>query len=322
MNHYDVFNGDADGLCSLVQLRLARPRDSILVTGVKRDNALVERVPASAGESVTVLDVSLAVNHAAVVALLGRGVRIDYFDHHFPGDVPSHPLLDAHIDTAADVCTGILVDRALGGRHRRWAIVAAFGDNLDAAAHRLAASIALDPADERTLRELGHALAYNAYGDNETDLVIAPAALFRILVRHADPLDFARTDPLFGRIVEARESDLEHARAVALRHRLPRGDVLVLPDAAWSRRVRGAIGDELARAAPDRAHAVLTPTAGGYVVSVRAPLVAPSGADGLCRRFAHGGGRAAAAGINLLPEADLDRFVGAFGDAFDASPER
>ena len=51
---------------------------------------------------------------------------------------------------------------------------------------------------------------------------------------------------------------------------------------------------------------------GGFLVSVRAPLAAPQGADRLCRQFATGGGRQAAAGINVLPPADYDRFVAAF----------
>ena len=45
MTRYDVFNGDADGLCALHQLRLDRPiADVIRVTGVKRDIQLLERV--------------------------------------------------------------------------------------------------------------------------------------------------------------------------------------------------------------------------------------------------------------------------------------
>ena len=51
MTHYDVFNGDADGICALQQLRLAEPRDAVLVTGVKRDIALLDRVPARAGDT-------------------------------------------------------------------------------------------------------------------------------------------------------------------------------------------------------------------------------------------------------------------------------
>ena len=45
MTHSYVFNGDADGLCALQQLRLASPRGAggeTLVTGVKRDIALLE----------------------------------------------------------------------------------------------------------------------------------------------------------------------------------------------------------------------------------------------------------------------------------------
>jgi hypothetical protein len=47
MSTYDVFNGDADGICALIQLRLAEPKESILITGVKRDIKLAKQVPAS-----------------------------------------------------------------------------------------------------------------------------------------------------------------------------------------------------------------------------------------------------------------------------------
>jgi len=56
---YDVFNGDADGILSLVQLRLSDPRDAKLVTGRKRDIKLLERVPAKKNDRVTVLDISM-----------------------------------------------------------------------------------------------------------------------------------------------------------------------------------------------------------------------------------------------------------------------
>ena len=76
MTHFDVFNGDADGLCALQQLRLATPMDTVLVSGVKRDVALLQRVRrARAGDSVTVLDLSLAVNRPALLSLLEGGVR-------------------------------------------------------------------------------------------------------------------------------------------------------------------------------------------------------------------------------------------------------
>ena len=130
MTHYTVFNGDADGLCSLHQLRLEYPLDSVLITGAKRDVALLGCVDAHAGDAVTVLDVSVASNRAALTALLEREVTVQYFDHHFAGELPEHAGLRAVIDTSPRVCTGILVDKYLQGRRRIWAVVAAFGDNL------------------------------------------------------------------------------------------------------------------------------------------------------------------------------------------------
>ena len=90
----------------------------------------------------------------------------------------------------------------------------------------------------------------------------------------------------------------------------------VLPDAAWSRRVNGVFSNRLAQAEPQRAYAVLVTRADGYVVSVRAPRSNPVGAETLCSVFATGGGRQAAAGINLLPQQDLPRFADAFRAAY------
>ncbi len=56
--NYDIFNGDADGIIALLQLRLADPIDSQLITGVKRDIKLVEKVDVQAGDELTVLDIS------------------------------------------------------------------------------------------------------------------------------------------------------------------------------------------------------------------------------------------------------------------------
>jgi len=317
MTHHDVFNGDADGLCALHQLRLAEPRDSVLVTGLKREVALVGRVDARPGDAVTVFDVSLATNRDAVLALLGRGVAVRYFDHHFAGEPIAHPAFESHIDTAPGVCSGILVDRYLKGTQRLWAIAAAFGDNLHEPAQDLASSRGLTARQTDELRELGECLAYNAYGDCDADVVIAPAAMYRTLVPHADPFAFMRDEPVFERIRAARRDDLERARTIAPQVVARGAAVYTLPDAAWSRRVRGALANELAQGHPDRAHAILTPApTGGYVASVRAPLASPTGADRLCRSFATGGGRAAAAGINHLPADEIPAFVERFQQAY------
>jgi single-stranded DNA-specific DHH superfamily exonuclease len=317
MAYFDVFNGDADGICSLHQLRLVAPRAATLVTGVKRDIELVGRVAARTGDSVTVLDVSLDTNHAALVALLANGVRVEYFDHHHAGVIPDDPLLTAVIDTSPSVCTGILVDRHLGGAARGWAVVAAFGDALDGSACALAASMGLDAEDVASLRSLGEALAYNAYGDAESDLIVAPLALYRALEGWTDPLRFAREAGVLAAIDASRRDDLARAAALEPTRALAGARVFVLPDAGWSRRIRGILANRLAAEERELAHAVLTPDAmDGFVVSLRAPLARPEGADRLCRTFATGGGRSGAAGINHLPRTELDAFTDRLGAAW------
>lgn len=113
-----VFNGDADGLCALQQLRLAEGAGAMLVTGVKRDIRLLSRVSAGPGCRVTVLDVSHERNRGDVARLLAAGAALRYFDHHFAGELPNHPRFRAYIDTAPDVCTSVLVDRYLRGAMR------------------------------------------------------------------------------------------------------------------------------------------------------------------------------------------------------------
>ena len=132
----DVFNGDADGICALHQLRLAKPTPSTLVTGVKRDIALVKQVQSEAGDEVTVLDISLDKNRDELVRVLESGASVTYFDHHFAGDIPEHDNLEVNIDTDANVCTSLLVNASLNNQFLPWAVTAAFGDNLFSSAKR------------------------------------------------------------------------------------------------------------------------------------------------------------------------------------------
>lgn len=323
MRCFDVFNGDADGLCALQQLRLAEPLEATLVTGVKRDIALLRRVPCDAPARVTVLDISLDANRDALQDLLQAGADVAYFDHHHAGELPVHGGLQAHIDTAAEVCTSILVDRHLAGAHRHWAVVGTFGDNLHRAAQSLGASLGLDAIQSARLQELGEAINYNAYVDDESDLMVHPAELHRLLRRHANPLGVMDAEPLLRQIRDTRAQDLALARDLAPHAQAPGARVFLLPDRPWSRRVRGAWGNALVHAAPDTAHAVVSPNRhGGLVVSVRAPLQRLQGADVLCRQFPGGGGRAAAAGINDLPADRLADFVQAFCAAYGPAGNR
>ncbi len=314
---FDVFNGDADGVCALHQMRLVFPCESTLITGPKRDISLLKRVDASGGDDVLVLDIALSKNRDALDKLLEAGVQVRYFDHHQPGDIPAHPNFESHIDTDANVCTSLLVNRHLQGRQQAWAVVGAFGDNLADAARQAAAPLDLSAGQLAQLQSLGECLNYNGYGETLDDLFFDPADLYRQLRPFADPFAFLAESPAYQTLKTGYQDDM--ARAVALDATEVRdtGRIFMLPAEKWARRISGVFGNQLAVESPAQAHAVLTAKpGGGYLVSVRAPLVARSGADDLCSQFDSGGGRRGAAGINHLPEAELGRFIALFFKTF------
>ncbi len=306
MRRIFAFNGDADGLCALQQLCLAEQFHPVeLVTGPKRHTRLLASVDAGEGDEITVLDISLHSNRDDVVRLLEAGARVRYFDHHHAGDLPAHQRLEAHIDLSPRICTSAIVNRYLNSKYTAWAAVGAYGDNLAETGKALCA--------HSQLERLGVLLNYNSYGESEADLFFPPAELHRRLAAYADPLAFVREDDAYERLEKGYAEDLQHARDLKPVAAREHAAVYVLPDASWARRVSGALANGLARAAPARAHAMLSPnSAGGMQVSVRAPLERPAGAAALCLEYPTGGGREAAAGINHLPMND----VGAFAERF------
>jgi hypothetical protein len=316
MNSYDIFNGDADGICALIQLRLAEPRDSNLITGAKRDIALVERVPENEPAEVTVLDISLDKNRNAVDKLLAAGSCIFYVDHHFAGDeLPNTPGFTALIDTHPTTCTSLLVDQHLEGRFHNWAIAAAFGDNLNAVGEKLAVSAGLSPEQTEALRTLGICINYNAYGSTVEDLHFHPADLYHEFVKFADPLELIASNPVtWQKLRDGYKTDMVQGLAAPILRESASSLVVKLPDEAWARRVSGVLGNELANCNPDKACAIVTETADAdYQVSIRAPLTNRCGADEVARQFPTGGGRKAAAGVNALPADQLDEFLSVIG---------
>ncbi len=317
MRAVDIFNGDADGLCALHQWRLANPMQAELVTGVKRDINLLRGVKLGAGEAATVFDISFDSNRADALRLLESGARLTWFDHHFAGEALVHPALELHIDTAADTCTSLIVDGVLRGRYRAWAVTAACGDNLHAAARLAAAPLGLDEVRFAALAELGELLNYNGYGDSVADLHFDPAGLYRQIGPFEDPFAFIAESTAFAQLRDGFAEDMAAAENLAPCLEQPHAAAWLLPEAPWARRVIGVLANRLAMAAPARAHALLVPNAAGTLtVSVRAPKARPEGADALCRRFPSGGGRKAAAGINGLPEEEVGRFLDAFAAFF------
>lgn len=312
--YFDVFNGDADGICALLQLRLSQPLEATLVTGVKRNIKLLDQVQVEQGDHVTVLDVSLDKNRVALERVLSKGASVFYVDHHQAGSIPKHPQLETLIDIDANICTSLLVDQFLEGQFRAWAVTAAFGDNMMQSAELAARSLSIDSSQLESLKELGICMNYNGYGATLEDLHFSPQQLYKEVSAFSSPFEFIAGNPsVYESLRSGYYEDMAKAKGLVPDFSTDSVAVFKLPDAVWARRISGVFGNQLANRYPHRAHAILTNNVNGsYTVSVRAPLLNKTGADELCQQFPTGGGRKAAAGINSLAGADLDRFIVTF----------
>lgn len=316
-HNYDVFNGDADGICALHQLRLYSPASTHLVTGVKRDIELLRRVPDGAAE-VLVLDISLDANVVDLRRLLDAGARVDYYDHHSADCAFEHANLRLHCDGSPELCTSILVDHELGGRYRLWAVVAAFGDNLEQLAHRMALEMGLRDEAIAALLRLGQTLNYNAYGECTEDLHMAPEALYREVSGYENPFDFIAASDTYRHLREGYREDCARLHALQPYLERPGGAIYLLPATAWARRISGVLANRLAARRDGGSFAVLNErTDGSYLVSVRSGAPSLRSACGLCRQFEGGGGRVAAAGVNRLPREQLAAFMKRFCEYFE-----
>lgn len=318
--HYDVFNGDADGILSLIQLRKYEPKSSTLITGVKRDIRLLQKVANEVNVSgVTALDISMEKNLDALHELLDRDIPVFYCDHHRTGEVPQADNFTALINLDAQVCTSLLINKHLGGRYVHWAITGAFGDNLNAQAEALAQECGLQVVQTEFLKELGVLINYNGYGASLADLHLEPEELFIQLMQYDSPFDLlSDTNSPYYLLKRGYESDANNLEKLEVSSTTISAEVYVLPCEAWARRISGVFGNQLANQSPSKAHAVLTLNSSkeDYTVSVRAPLENRTGADEVCSQFATGGGRKAAAGINQLPKSEVANFVEALNQFY------
>jgi len=273
---FDLFNGDADGIFSLLQLRQVEPRpEAVRVTGVKRDTQLFKRI-----DNLTVL-----------------------------------------MDASAETCTAYLIDQYLGGANPAWAVCGAYGDNFQALAGKIAAEREVRLPLGR-LRELGELVNYNAYGLTIDDLHYHPSDLYDHLSAYPDPMAFIEDAPeALDKLRQGHRSDWDIAERAREIHISNAGQILSLPASPASNRISGLFANALVDEEPDKAFAVLThlgPESGGYRVSLRAPLARKTRqANHFAAEFG-GGGRAEAAGIDLLTEDDMSRFIDAFTAGFSS----
>ena len=147
-----------------------------------------------------------------------------------------------------------------------------------------------------------------------------PDALYESLFEAGRPQAFLGSST-FRQLQQGYQEDLAASAALTPIVEEPAFAVYQLPSAAWARRVNGVFSNDLVRAFPARAHAVLTERDdGAFLVSVRAPFDRRTGAEAVCSQFATGGGREAAAGINRLPADELGRLVNALAAEYGGQP--
>lgn len=327
MKYIDVFNGDADGIFSLIQLRKVWPQESRLVTGVKRDNALVRQITSQEAEGahLSILDISFDKNTDELARVLEQAASVLYVDHHQAKTLFEHPKLTCRLDYAADKCTGLLLrDYLIANaemsddvRHKLslWAIAAAYGDGLDKVAAAEADTLGLSAEQKAQLRELGILVNYNGYGTQVADLHFAPDELYQHLQQYDSPFAVvADANSPYTTLKAGYDSDLALAEQSDI---LVENDTLIaiqLANAPWSRRISGTFGNLLAAGNPNKAIVIATQNVAKddepatLTISLRAPKNNLQGAGDICASFPTGGGRAGAAGVNALPAAELATF--------------
>lgn len=273
-----AYNGDADGICSMVQWGLVYGIEGQRVTGVKRDIELLERVNPNTDDEIIVMDISLARNHARAVELSSQGFEITWFDHHLAGE----PIdaIRTHIDTSSDVCTARIVEKFLGV-DSDWAQVALHGDGLSV--HSI----------KPEFKELGELLNYNGYGADLSDLHFHPDELLLLCLQAKTPQNFMDTQA-FMTLKNGFESDLSNAKNIE-----PSNGYYLLPNEAWARRVVGVMAHRINESG-DGPHVIAIDKGETLQVSIRGS----EGIGELCKMFG-GGGRATAGGIDALPKSEI-----------------
>ncbi|QVL45988.1 MAG: acetyltransferase [Methylophilaceae bacterium] len=314
--YIDVFNGDADGIFSLIQLRKVNPvavEQQRLVTGVKRDIKLMRNISnADANQAhMTVLDVSFDKNEHEVARLLAQANSVFYCDHHQANKLFAHECLTTVIDTNPAVCTALLINDYLQNAQPLWAVTAAYGDGLDASANQLADQLELTDQQKAALKELGVLINYNAYGHTVEDLYFAPDDLYTRLMAYDSPFAvIADAASPYARLKSGYEADLTQAQETPIQSDIACLLLVELPNAAWSNRISGTYGNILAAENRDKAIVIVSNNHDqSFTISLRAPKNNPYGAADICNQFATGGGREGAAGINALPATELNRLV-------------
>ncbi len=272
-----AYNGDADGICSMVQWGLVHGIEGHRITGVKRDIRLLDRINPQAGDDIVVMDISLARNHDLASAL-SQEHPILWFDHHLAGE--KIEAIECHINTGPNVCTARMVESYLGVESD-WAQVALHGDGLS------------QHSTMPEFKELGELLNYNGYGSTLSDLHFHPDELMLACLQAGTPQQFMQTE-VFANLRNGFAMDMEKSASIKMD-----SGIHMLPDEPWARRVVGVL-----------AHRINESGSGPHVIAIdkgetlQVSLRGQQGIGELASMFG-GGGRATAGGIDSLPKGEV-----------------
>lgn len=311
--YHCFFNGDADGICSVLQFIRSNFIIDSFFTSYKRDQALLRHGKTLKNANILVFDLELAKNIASVKKILDNGCNVTWFDHHgkdekniFLGCANFSP----NIDTSSNTNTSLIVYKFFNNSELlKWAIVGLFGDNIDNIALSYCKSLNLSAEEILILTDLGKLINYNSYGENLNDLIMDPYEILNQAKHFKDPITFNKQ---IGIVASLKQNSLEDLES-ALSHYKEGDNIVFLPNLPWAKRVYGMFGNYLTKYSSTEPFAVLVDIGeDNYLVSVRAPLTNPIGAGDLCSLFPTGGGRGGAGGINRLHKDYLNKFIQAF----------
>ena len=277
-----AYNGDADGICSMVQWGLVHGIEGNRVTGVKRDIMLLDRISPNSGDEVIVMDISHARNEKRASEISSSGIAITWFDHHLAGDLGNE--IQSFIDTSPNVCTAKLVEKFLN-IPSDWSEVALHGDGLSR--HSV----------KPELKELGELLNYNGYGGSLDDLHFHPDDLMLKCLHSKSPEEFMKTET-FRILKNGFTKDIENCESIG-----KIDGIFLLPNLPWARRAVGVF-----------AHRVFEKLGGTQVIAIdmgehlQVSIRGDSGIGELCAKFG-GGGRQTAGGIDSLPKNQIPQLM-------------
>lgn len=312
----DCFNGDADGILSLIILRHIKPINSNnqkLITGVKRDIKLCKKIVTEnyKNSEISILDLSFDKNFKELKQIIDNTKSIFYIDHHKADKLFYHDKLTTVIDESPDVCTATLIYKYFKAENQvNWAIAAAFGDNMYETALRLANRNHLSYQHIKQLQELGTLVNYNSYGTVIDELIYHPAELYKHLIEYDQPSDVIKDkSSAFYKLKKYYQKDISYCSKIKLQF-IENTCIVNLPNKTWAHRVSGTLGNKLSYSYKEKAILIITQIdINNVVINLRAPKQNPYGAGYICSKFEVGGGRESAAGINKLTNTKINKLV-------------